>query len=51
MATDTAFHRYPYYHTAKDTADKVNMPKLAEATVALCRCCAAMAEDGLDVLR
>ena len=50
MATDTAFHRYVYYHTAEDTPDKVNMPKLAEATVALYRCCAAIAEGGLDVL-
>jgi Zn-dependent M28 family amino/carboxypeptidase len=50
MATDTAYHRYRYYHTAEDTPDKVNMPKLAEATMALYRCCAAMAEEGLDVL-
>jgi Zn-dependent M28 family amino/carboxypeptidase len=51
MATDTAFHRYRYYHTAEDTPDKVNMPKLAEATVALYRCCVAMAGEGLEVLR
>jgi Zn-dependent M28 family amino/carboxypeptidase len=51
MATDTAFHRYRYYHTAEDTPDKVNMPKLAEATVALYRCCSAMAEEGLKVLK
>jgi Zn-dependent M28 family amino/carboxypeptidase len=51
MATDTVFHRYSCYHTAGDTLDKVNMPKLAEATVALYRCCAAMAEDGPGVLR
>jgi Zn-dependent M28 family amino/carboxypeptidase len=51
MATDTAFHRYSYYHTAEDTPDRVNMPKLAEATVALYRCCAAMAGEGLDVPR
>jgi hypothetical protein len=51
MATDTAFHRYRYYHTAEDMPDKVNMPKLAEATVALYHCCAAMAGEGLDVLK
>jgi Zn-dependent M28 family amino/carboxypeptidase len=51
MATDTAYHRYPYYHTADDTPDKVNLPKLAEATAALYRCCRAMAEDGRDLLR
>jgi Zn-dependent M28 family amino/carboxypeptidase len=50
MATDTAYQRYRYYHTSEDTPDKVNMPKLAEATVALSRCCTAMAEQGLDAL-
>jgi Zn-dependent M28 family amino/carboxypeptidase len=50
MATDTAYQRYRYYHTSEDTPDKVNIPKLAEATVALCRCCTAMAEEGLDAL-
>ena len=40
-----------YYHTAEDTPDKVNMPKLAEATMALYLCCAAMAWEELDVPR
>jgi len=30
MITDTAFYRYPYYHTAQDTPDKLNY-------VAVCR--------------
>jgi len=30
MITDTAFYRYPYYHTAQDTAEKLNYDKLAQ---------------------
>ena len=33
MVTDTAFYRYPYYHSAEDTAEKLDYDKLA--TVAL----------------
>jgi Zn-dependent M28 family amino/carboxypeptidase len=29
MATDTAFYRYPYYHTPEDTPDKLSYPELA----------------------
>jgi Peptidase family M28 len=29
MITDTAVFRYPYYHTALDTADKVDFEKMA----------------------
>jgi Zn-dependent M28 family amino/carboxypeptidase len=29
MITDTAPYRYPYYHTAHDTPDKVNYERLA----------------------
>jgi hypothetical protein len=32
MVTDTAPFRYPYYHTAFDTADKVNFEKTARVT-------------------
>jgi len=32
MITDTAFYRYPYYHTAQDTADKLNYVPFAEMT-------------------
>lgn len=35
MVTDTAFYRYPYYHSAQDTADKVMYGKLAELTESL----------------
>jgi len=29
MVTDTAFYRYPHYHTAQDTPDKVDYARLA----------------------
>ena len=32
MITDTAFYRYPYYHTAGDTPDKLNFPAFAAMT-------------------
>lgn len=35
MVTDTAFYRYPYYHTAEDTAEKVDYISLAKVTMGL----------------
>lgn len=35
MITDTAFYRYPYYHTAEDTYEKINYTKLAEVVKGL----------------
>ena len=35
MATDTALFRYPYYHTDRDTPDKINMAALARVTAGL----------------
>lgn len=32
MITDTAFYRYPYYHTSEDTPDKLNYPAFAAMT-------------------
>jgi hypothetical protein len=29
MVTDTALFRYPWYHTAEDTPDKINYERLA----------------------
>jgi Zn-dependent M28 family amino/carboxypeptidase len=37
MVTDTAFYRYPYYHTHQDTADKLDYSKLAKLTNGLAR--------------
>jgi Zn-dependent M28 family amino/carboxypeptidase len=35
MVTDTAPFRYPYYHTAEDTPDKVNFERLARVVAGL----------------
>jgi hypothetical protein len=32
MITDTAFYRYPYYHTPQDTPDKLNYDEFARMT-------------------
>jgi len=46
MITDTAFYRYPYYHTARDTPDKLDYEPFAEMTnglfLMLCRLANAM---------
>ncbi len=43
MVTDTAFYRYPYYHTAADTPDKLDYPSLARVTNGLFWTFAALA--------
>lgn len=35
MITDTAFYRYPYYHTPEDTYEKISYNKLAEVAKGL----------------
>ncbi len=35
MVTDTALFRYPYYHTSRDTPDKINYHSLARVTAGL----------------
>jgi Zn-dependent M28 family amino/carboxypeptidase len=32
MVTDTAFYRYPYYHTSEDTPDKIDYVRLTAVT-------------------
>lgn len=51
MATDTAYQRYPHYHTAQDTPDKLNYPMLGRATEALFSCAWALANGGLDAIK
>ena len=46
MITDTAFYRYPYYHTQWDMPDRLAYPAFARATDGLFRCFAAFA--GID---
>lgn len=48
MVTDTAFYRYPYYHTPHDTPDKLAYPEFARATGGLFRCFAALAHAGIE---
>ncbi|MEW5943764.1 MAG: M28 family peptidase [Pseudomonadota bacterium] len=43
MVTDTAFYRYPYYHTAEDTPDKLDYPRLGEVTEGLWSAFASLA--------
>lgn len=43
MVTDTAFYRYPYYHTDQDTPDKLAYAQFSQATISLHQCFAAIA--------
>ncbi len=47
MVTDTAPFRYPYYHTASDTPDKVDYERLARVVTGLERVVAEL--SGLSV--
>ena len=44
MVTDTAPFRYPFYHHAQDTPDKINMKVYKEAVLGLTATIAAMAQ-------
>ncbi len=44
MVTDTALYRYPHYHAATDTPDKVHYPALARVTRALLGVITALAD-------
>ena len=35
MVTDTAFMRYPFYHTSADTPDKIDYAKLSQVVSGL----------------
>lgn len=37
MITDTALFRYPYYHTPRDTSDKVDFARMARVVEGVCR--------------
>jgi Zn-dependent M28 family amino/carboxypeptidase len=43
MVTDTAFYRYAYYHTARDTPEKLNYLAMAKVAEGLQRALAALA--------
>ena len=44
MVTDTAPFRYPYYHTANDTPDKVDYDRMARVVLGLKRVVLKLAE-------
>lgn len=45
MITDTALYRYPYYHSARDTPDKLDYARLARVTEALAAVVEALAKS------
>jgi Zn-dependent M28 family amino/carboxypeptidase len=45
MVTDTAFYRYPYYHTPWDVPDKLDYEAFARVTDGLCEAIVALAND------
>jgi Zn-dependent M28 family amino/carboxypeptidase len=45
MVTDTAFYRYPYYHSPGDTADKLDYASFSRVTAGLQRAIASLADD------
>jgi hypothetical protein len=45
MVTDTANFRYPYYHTARDTPDKLNYARLAHVAEGLRAALGALTSD------
>ena len=48
MVTDTAFYRYPFYHRAEDTAEKIDYDKLARVTGGLHQAILLLAAQGLS---
>ena len=47
MVTDTAFYRYPYYHSFNDTADKLDYPRLARVCEGLFNALRLLANTGV----
>ncbi|MDH3407214.1 MAG: M28 family peptidase, partial [Gammaproteobacteria bacterium] len=45
MVTDTALYRYPYYHSAQDTPDKLDYVRLARVSTALVAVVEALAKS------
>ena len=43
MVTDTAFYRYPHYHCASDTPDRIRYPEMARVVEGLANAIASMA--------
>ena len=45
MVTDTAFYRYPHYHRASDTPDKIRYAEMARVVQGLAKAITALAGD------
>ena len=45
MVTDTAFYRYPHYHTAQDTPDKIDYVRMAQVVEGLAKAILLLAND------
>lgn len=48
MVTDTAFNRYPHYHLASDTAEKLDYERLARVTLGLAAVIKELANETPD---
>jgi hypothetical protein len=49
MVTDTAPFRYPYYHTANDTPDKIDYCRIARVVDGIAKSVAELATESLAV--
>jgi Zn-dependent M28 family amino/carboxypeptidase len=47
MITDTAFYRYPFYHSSDDTPEKLDYPRLARVCDGLFKALRLLANSGL----
>lgn len=50
MITDTAFYRYPYYHTPMDTYEKLNYPRFTQMSRGLLAMFKRISQMGLGAL-
>lgn len=47
MVTDTAFYRYPFYHTSEDTAEKLDYARMAQVCEGMFKAINILANDVL----
>ncbi len=45
MVADTAFYRYPHYHTAQDTPEKIDYARMAQVVNSLTKALVLLAND------
>ncbi len=49
MVTDTAFYRYPHYHSAQDTPEKIDYARMAQVVEGLARAIVLLANDAEEL--